>query len=419
MSLLKTSFWSFIATLIRIINGFIVNKVVALYVGPAGMAQLGQFSNFISIALNLGCGGLNNGLVKYTAENKDDPEVMRRILSTGFTMSLFFSTLVSLFILLFRGPLSTYAVKDQQYQSIIVIFGVTLIFFVFNNFLVSILTGYKAIQKVFIINIIISVVSLFLTIFLVSVLSLYGALLSYAVGQSVVFFAAFFIFMKSSYFNSKDFVLRVDREYLLKLLKYSFMALVSAVSLPCSLMFLRNYIGNTLSWDEAGFWQGVLRVSDYYLLAVISTLNIYYLPRLSELKDYRSIRSELFNTYKMVMPVVILMCAAIYITRDLIIRVLFTESFVPMRELFAVQLAGDIFKIAGWLLGYLPIAKGMGKVVVISEVAYNSCFIILSVLLIDRIGLTGVTYGFAVTNLLYFIVMAFFFRKLLFIGGIK
>lgn len=46
MNLLKTSFLSSIATVIKILTGFIVNKVLAIYVGPAGIAQIGQLQNF-------------------------------------------------------------------------------------------------------------------------------------------------------------------------------------------------------------------------------------------------------------------------------------------------------------------------------------------------------------------------------------
>ena len=47
MTLIKTSLLSAISTLIRIISGFIITKVIAIYAGPSGVALVGQLQNFI------------------------------------------------------------------------------------------------------------------------------------------------------------------------------------------------------------------------------------------------------------------------------------------------------------------------------------------------------------------------------------
>lgn len=51
MTLIKTSVLSAIATIIQVISGFIVTKVIAVYVGPAGLAIIGQLQNFINLVL--------------------------------------------------------------------------------------------------------------------------------------------------------------------------------------------------------------------------------------------------------------------------------------------------------------------------------------------------------------------------------
>jgi len=69
--LIRTSFFTSIATTMKIVTAFVLNKIVAIYIGPLGIAIIGQFNNFMGIANTIGSGGIATGVVKYIAENKD------------------------------------------------------------------------------------------------------------------------------------------------------------------------------------------------------------------------------------------------------------------------------------------------------------------------------------------------------------
>ena len=45
MSLVKTSFLSLIATSVKVLSLLVINKVVAVTIGPSGIALIGQFQN--------------------------------------------------------------------------------------------------------------------------------------------------------------------------------------------------------------------------------------------------------------------------------------------------------------------------------------------------------------------------------------
>jgi O-antigen/teichoic acid export membrane protein len=53
MNLLKTSFYTSFSTAITFITGFIIIKVVAVKIGPSGIAYGGQFQNTIAILAKL------------------------------------------------------------------------------------------------------------------------------------------------------------------------------------------------------------------------------------------------------------------------------------------------------------------------------------------------------------------------------
>jgi PST family polysaccharide transporter len=185
------------------------------------------------------------------------------------------------------------------------------------------------------------------------------------------------------------------------------MTIVSATTIPLSRIYLRNYIGANIGWDAAGYWQGITRISDTYLMLITTTLSIYYLPRLSSIQDKMELRKEIIYGYKIIMPLVIIMASGIYFFRDFIIKLIFTSDFLPMRELFLYQLIGDVIKIASWLLGYVMVAKAMTKLFIISELIFTFSFVGLSVLFIKIFGLVGISIAFMVNYILYTIFLRF------------
>ncbi|HSN61367.1 MAG TPA: hypothetical protein VLR49_10555, partial [Ferruginibacter sp.] len=73
MNLIKTSFYTSISTALSFISGFIVVKVVAVKIGPKGIAFVGQFQNTTAILSMLATAAITMGVVKYLSEHKFDP----------------------------------------------------------------------------------------------------------------------------------------------------------------------------------------------------------------------------------------------------------------------------------------------------------------------------------------------------------
>lgn len=65
------------------------------------------------------------------------------------------------------------------------------------------------------------------------------------------------------------------------------MAVTSAVCVPVSHILVRNHLGETFGQEYAGYWEAMWRLSAAYLMLVTTTLSVYYLPMLSELKSLR------------------------------------------------------------------------------------------------------------------------------------
>lgn len=93
-NLLSVTFFSGMLTLTRMMSGFVIAKVISVYTGPTGLALLSQLQNFNSIATGLLTSSVNQGVVRYTAENKI--EVLKNVLNGGKGLAISL-TIVSIF----------------------------------------------------------------------------------------------------------------------------------------------------------------------------------------------------------------------------------------------------------------------------------------------------------------------------------
>lgn len=411
MTLVKTSILSFIATAIKMLAALTINKAVSVYIGPQGLALVGQFHNFIQIVSVAAQGAINNGVTKYVAEYGKGSERVPIIFGTASKISLVSSLLTGSGIIIFSNYASDLILNSLDYSYIFIILGATIFLFSINNLLLSFLNGLKEIKTWVIINIIQSIYSLIFTTLLIVYFGLDGALIALATNQSVVFFIVLWLLRKHEVINLKSFFCVFNKSEAKKLAVFGLMTLTTAVTVPISHVIIRNFIGENLSWQEAGYWQAMWYISTMYLMVITTTLSVYYLPRLSEILDIAELNKELIKGYMFIMPIVIIMSFIMFIMKDFVIFVLFTEEFNSVKELFFWQLVGDVVKIASWLLSFLMIAKSMTKVFVYSEIFFSATFVGFSIYLTSCFGIVGMSYAFAINYFFYFCYVFFVYRK--------
>lgn len=413
MNLLKTSVLNGVAVLIKTATMFVLNKILAVYVGPAGYAAIGQFQNFIQMVTTFAGTAINNGVVKYTAEYYEDETQQRTIWQTAGSIVLFFSLLFSFSILIFQKQLSLYIFHTEIYQSVFVWFAVFLTFFTFNALFLAILNGKKEVLKLVIANIIGSLFSLIITSFLAIKYSLYGALVSISIYQSLAFFVTLFLCYKSEWFQFGYLFGKVDKEVAKKFAAFALMALVSAVCVPLSQIVIRSYLTQEYGVVYAGYWEAMIRLSAAYLMLVTTTLGVYYLPRLSELSKIQDIKAEIYLGYKFIFPLAVISGIAIYFLRDWVIALLFSKTFLPMRDLFFWQMIGDSLKIGSWILAYLMLSKAMTKLFIITEILFAVTSILFTYICSQFFGFEGVSIAHLINYGIYWMVVSFFVLRAL------
>nr|WP_322939461.1 O-antigen translocase [Pseudomonas sp. s4] len=411
MTLIKTSLLNGIAVVIKMLTMLGLNKILAIYVGPAGYAAIGNFQNAAQMITTFASGAINTGVVKYTAEYHDDEEKQRQVWRSAGTIAVLGSVIIGIGVAVFSKQIAQWFLQDESYNTVFIWFSVTLVFFIFNTLLLAILNGKKEIHRYIIANIAGSLFALAVTSVLAVQFGLHGALTALAIHPSFAFIVTLYLCYKANWFKFSYLFGRLDKQVVLNLSKYTAMALTSAACVPVSHILIRTHLADTLGMDAAGYWEAMWRLSTAYLMLVTTTLSLYYLPKLSELKDPKEIKAEILQGYKIILPVAAACGLVIYLLRDFIIGVLFTSDFIPMRDLFAWQMVGDTLKIGSWILAYLMLGKAMMKLFIASEIVFAAGFYGWTYFLTGIYGLEGVTIAHAINYVIYWVVMGFFIGR--------
>lgn len=405
MNLIKTSFLSGIAAAIKMLTLLGLNKLLSIYVGPAGYAVVGQFQNFIQIVTTLATGGIQTGVVKYTAEHHKELAKQHVIWQSASKISACCSFLTSFFVIVFNNKLAIFFLKNEALGSVFIWLGLTLTLFSFNTLFIAIINGKKEIKLYFIVNVANSLFAFLMTVAMSTIFGLYGALISLATYQSLTFLVTLLLVSKVNWFKLKYLLGKFDVGAVKNLGKFSIMTLASAICLPLSYLLVRNNLIETLGFESAGYWEAMMRLSAAYLILVTATLKVYYLPRLSELKTRLETRNEIFQGYKIIFPLTMIIAIAIYFMRETIIIILFTPDFFEMQVLFFWQLIGDTLKIGSWLLGFVLTARALTFWYVTSELLFCLTFVVLASIFINKIGIEGPSIAYAINYAMHFVFM--------------
>lgn len=411
MNLIKTGLLNSLAVGVKILTAIGLNKILAIHVGPTGFALIGQLQNFIAMITNISGGAMKTGVIKYTAEYYDDSSRQVSIWRTAGTIGAIGSISVGLILIITRGPLSVWLLKDKDYASIFVWLGIALFMFMLNALLVAIINGKKEISRYVSVNISSSIISLAVTGGLVIVWGLYGALIALAINQSIILLVTLSFCWSRPWFSIKNIFGIIEPLPLKYLSKFVLIAIVSAIMGPIAQILIRNHLGGSFGWDAAGHWQALNRISKLYLMLVTTPLAVYYLPRLSEIRNRKELHKEITSGYKIILPIVIFGAILIYILRDWMVVTLFTVEFMNMTNLFLWQLLGDISRIGSWLLAYVMLSKAMIKIIVITEIIFSVSWVLFAMLFTSLYGVIGAQIGYFINYIIYWLTVFILLKK--------
>lgn len=412
LPLFKITSLNSLSVLVKIGVGVVSSKVMAVFVGPSGLALVGNFRNFITSIEALSTLGLQNGVVKYVVDTKDDEAALKKVLATVFVSLAAMVLLISASLVVFAQVWSSWLFgTDSEYSTIFLALALALPWYAASILLVSVLNGLGQFQQVIRVNLWGNILGLLVSLVLVWQLHTQGALLSLVIPPALLFVVVFYYLNQKIHFTDLLSWQAFDRQLLWQLSSYSLMALVATVLGPLVYVQVRNLLISQLGLVQAGYWEAMTRISSYYFLFIATLLSVYFLPKLAEAKTNKATQQVFFTYYKAVLPLFVVGLLALYVGRNFWVPLLFSKAFSPVTDLFLWQMVGDVFKAASLILGYQFFAKKMTLSFILCELASLSAFYMATLILLPRFQLQGVVMAQAFAYVGYFFLLVWVFRK--------
>jgi PST family polysaccharide transporter len=409
--LLKVTSFNSLSVVIKMITGLGVSKITALFLGPQGVALIGNFRNFLNIAHNFSAGGLERAVVKYTAENAEDPVQKKAFISSLLGIGLLVCLVVGIFIYFSSSYLNQLLFFDRDYTLVIQILAFILPLHVLNVYVIAMLKAFENFNKIIKVHIIGHIINLLVFACLVYYFDLEGALITLIILPSILVFFTLYYF-KEHWSIFKLFSWRAIESSMLKNFShYALMTLISSISFPLVFLGIRNTIITELSEEAAGYWEAVNRIASYYLMFVLSILNLFILPKLVKAKDNAAFKAIVFSFYKQIIPLYAIGLVLVFFIKKQLLLLVYTAEFLPAENLFLYQILGDFFRIITLVMVYQFHAKRMTFSFILTDLFLALSLYICSTWYIDKIGLEGAVFGHFITYVAYFVVILMYFRK--------
>ena len=396
----------------RLLISLVVQNLLAQYTGQAGIAKVGQLRNISSMLMSLTSLGTFNGVVKYVSEYKSDQKNLLKLFSTLYVFS-FTASIVIFFILFFWASyFSNKLFLSDTYVIVFKVMAIAVPFISMNRIFNGVINGisdYKKHTKIEFISHFLAAVLLLVSLYFYS---LKGVLVAIALTPIIQFTVLIFIFGKllKDYVDFKAITFKIP--FFKQLLGFTAMSFVATVLSNYVEIDIRTLILDKISEAEAGSWTAMNSISKIYMQFLIAIFTLYILPKYATINTSFEFRIELKKIYKSLVPLVFAGMILIYLLRNTLIELIFTDAFLGMAILFKWQLAGDFVRFIANVLSYQFLAKKQIKYFIYTQLIGLLMYVMFSRCFLPYFGTEGVVMALFVSNLVYLGAVLFTLRKL-------
>ncbi|WP_449414142.1 lipid III flippase WzxE [Pandoraea soli] len=401
MRFLKASTLFAIPTLVKLLAGLFVVKIIALYLGAEGLGKLGQFMSLMAMVTILAGGGISTGIVKYVAEFRLSSEKLAIYVQAASWITLASSILAGAALALFATPIAVFLFKSTEYSVEIRVLALAQVAVAVSTFLLGILNGMRDVKSFATVNVTSVAIGMIGVFVGVRIFGFSGAMYG-MMWIPACQLICLLIWYRWVFRHDWSFIRpRWNPTTVKHFSRFTLMQLTSVLTMQLAQIVIRNTLQSRTSWVEVGYWQGMTRFSDAYLQFITVVLANFFMPRISELAEKSAVMREVRTVYKIVVPLLLIAIPAIILCRDLIVRILFSASFLPMRDLFVWQVIGDLFKVVAYIAGYVAVAKAAARLYIGAEILQAGLLLLLCSLLIGKFGVEGAVMGYFFTYVIY------------------
>lgn len=405
MARLKAGIHFASSILVKVVSGLIVIKLLAWKLGPDSFGMLGQLMTLVAIVSMFAGGGITNGLIKVLAESPLTSKEGRDWFATAFTLTTAVSAVIALVLIIFSTTLSSHLMQGG-FVTLFVGLGLVQAVVAYGNLVQAEASSRGASGFYAKVNIIGSGLGAVVLTFGVYLFGFDGAAYSIMLMPALAGFVAllFVAYGRRELYKCSSFLL--DKIRMRHLLSFSVLALIGSTSVPVAQILMRDSMAQQFGWEQVGLWQGVIKLSDVYMQFVGVILINYVLPRYASATDFDFIYKEFKVSLLCLLSALLVGFVVLYSLRHVIIKLIFSDEFLPMTNYFLPQMVGDVFRTIASAISLVFMARGALRVSIMFEFAQGLFLFVVYSILLGSYGIMTPVYAHVITYGLLSMLMA-------------
>lgn len=166
----------------------------------------------------------------------------------------------------------------------------------------------------------------------------------------------------------------------------------------------KSWLNVTASTMIVGLYTAGFTIVNRYVGMVFTAISMEYYPRLSRIihspEDVKFHVSHEITIALLVLTPLILFFIPM---SEFIVRILYSDEFMTIVPFIAVAVIGTLYRAVSWCFAFVILAKGDGKIYVVTEILSGVLFLILNIYTYTHYGLEGMGYAYTLWYLLYFV----------------
>ena len=397
----------------NVLISLIRNKMFTAFWGREGMGMLFMLQlplGIIGLITEMGLGASSIRDITNAKTTGDEIKISRTIKTVR--RWVFVTGIFGMFVVIALSPLLGYLTdKESNYTWAFLLLSVTLFFSAISSGQIAVLRGLRRIKETAKAGLIGSFLGL---IFSLPFCYFYG--IKGIVPTLIVF--SIIGLSTSWYFSRKVQLPPVIISYKesfsqgKEMIKLGITFTMTNVTSQLVSYLFNKYLESQAGMEVVGLYNTGWAITNQYIALVFTAMAVDYFPRLISLQSNREKMSEAVNQQAEIAILIIAPLMLLFTSfLPIIIRIIYTEEFLPIIAFVQWMILGMLLKSASWALSYIIVAKGDNRLFFLSEFISSMFFILLNIGAYTLFGLKGVGIAFVIQYTLYFSAMFIIAKK--------
>lgn len=397
----------------NILISIIRTKLIAVFIGPAGMGIIALLNSNLSVISSISGFGIETSAVKNISEDykNDDLKTVSKTIQIVKKIVFFTGIFGMLLTILFSKALSIITFGDSSQTYSFIFIAITVLFKQLSSGQLVVLQGLRQMKLLAKANLHGNLFGLLFSI------PLYYFLGIDAIIPTIIITSLSALIFSFYYSNKiKTEKEKVSNSALLlegkSILKLGFMLTISSVLTFLSTYLVQIYIGKNGGLEQVGFYNAGFTLLNSYVGIIFTVMSTDYFPKLSSInfdneKVRESVVQQAFISIIIITPIIVLFLTFV----SVIIPIIYTANFNAIIPMVCFGILGMLFRAVSWAMGFILIAKGDSKMFIKTAIGFNMLSLVMNVLGYYFYGLEGLGFSFCLYFLFHFIGLKIITKK--------